>query len=158
MADIPAETLEIIGLEKVKTYEVTRKDIKRFAQAIDDPNPQFRIDESAQVKSQQSLVAPPLFCQTFAFEDVELEDLAPDGSPVELNIPLPAEKTVGGGSVFEVFGQIRSGDLITVKSKVADVYKKQGKSGTLFFVVVETYFYNQNDKLVSKETATFIKR
>ena len=151
MADIPVETREMIGLEKVTTYEVTRKDIKRFAQAIDDPNPMFRDDGSEQV-------APPLFCHALAFEDVELENLLPDGSPAELNVPLPAEKTVGGGSVFEVFGHVRPGDRITVKSKIADVYTKQGRSGTLFFVVVETSFYNQNREMVSKETATFIKR
>lgn len=158
MADIPTKALEIIGLEKVKTYEVTRRDIKRFAQAIDDPNPKYRNDDSTKTISHQSIVAPPLFCQIFAFEDVELEELPPDGSPVEINIPLPAEKTVGGGSVFEVFGQIKPGDRITVKSKIADIYKKQGRSGTLFFVSVETCFYNQKDTMVSKETATFIKR
>ena len=158
MANIPAETLEKIGLEKVRTYEVTRKDIKRFAQAIDDSNPKFRGDDPAEAEAGESIVAPPLFCQAFAFEDVELEELQPDGSPVELNVPLPAEKTVGGGSVFEVFAQIRPGDRITVKSKIADVYTKQGRSGTLFFVVVETGFYNQHDEMVSKETATFIKR
>ena len=158
MTDIPPDTLAMIGVEKVRTYEVTRKDIKRFAQAIDDPNPKFRDGDSEHAAVQPAIVAPPLFCQAFAFEDVELEALPPDGSPVEINIPLPAEKTVGGGSVFEVFGQIRSGDRITVKSKVADVYTKQGRSGKLFFVVVESCFYNQNDELVSKETATFIKR
>jgi len=158
MADIPAKTLESIGLEKIRSYEVTRKDIKRFAQAIDDLNPKFRGGDPAISTSQQSIVAPPLFCQMFAFEDVELEELPPDGSPVEINIPLPAEKTVGGGSVFEIFEPIRPGDRITVKSKIADVYKKEGRSGTLYFVSVETSFYNQNNRIVSKETATFIKR
>jgi len=65
---------------------------------------------------------------------------------------------VGGGSVFEIFEPIRPGDRITVKSKIADVYKKEGRSGTLYFVSVETSFYNQNNRIVSKETATFIKR
>jgi hydroxyacyl-ACP dehydratase HTD2-like protein with hotdog domain len=158
MTDIPAKTLELIGFEKVRSYEVTHKDIKRFAQAIDDPNPKFRCNDSGLSATNQSVVGPPLICQMFAFEDVEIEELPPDGSPIEINIPLPANKTVGGGSVFEIFGQIRSGDRITVKSKIADIYKKEGRSGTLFFVSVETSFYNQNNNLVSRETATFIKR
>jgi hypothetical protein len=45
-----------------------------------------------------------------------------------------------------------------VKSTLRDVYTKEGKSGTLYFVVVETEFSNQEDEPVAKETATYIKR
>ncbi len=158
MASIPFEALELIGREKVRSYEVTHRDIKRFAQAIDDPNPKFRRDESDIGAGHQSVVAPPLFCQMFAFEDAEIEELLPDGSPVEINIPLPAKKTVGGSSVFEVFGYIKPGDRITVRSKIVDIYKKEGRSGTLYFISVEMSFYNQDNRIVSKETATYIKK
>jgi hydroxyacyl-ACP dehydratase HTD2-like protein with hotdog domain len=158
MEEIPARVIEMIGLEKERAYEVTRKDIKRFAQAIDDPNPRFRGEGAFEGDVHQTIVAPPLFCHVFAFEDVELAELPPDGSPVEISIPLPAEKTVGGGSLFEIFEAVRPGDHIRAKSKVADIYKKEGRSGTLFFISVETSFYNQSNRIVCKETATFIKR
>ncbi len=134
----------------MRHYEVTPRDIKRFAQAIGESD--------LVVLSDGRLVAPPLFCQVFMFEDVPLHELPADGSPKELDVPIPAQRAVGGGSEFEIFGQVRSGDVITVTSKLKDVTTKQGKSGTLYLVVVETVFNNQNGAPVARETATYVKR
>jgi acyl dehydratase len=155
---IPSETLKMIGVQKTTHFEVTLKDIRRFAQAIDDPNPLYADEAEVSSSKSREMVAPPLFCQAFAFEDVSLSDLPPDGSPTEINVPLPAQKTVGGGSVFEIDGPVRPGDYITVTSRVSDVFTKTGKSGLLYFVIVETAFFNQHDQRVARETATFIKR
>lgn len=149
-ASISKEVQQLIGVEKVLSYEVTRRDIKRFAQAIGAGEP-------AQT-SDGRLIAPPLFCQVFMFEDVPVDKLPPDGSPTELDVPIPAERAVGGGSNFEIAGQVLSGDVITVTSKLKDVSSKQGKSGTLYLVVVETSFHNQHGELVARETATYVKR
>ena len=157
-ATIPEETLKMIGAEKTTTFDVTLKDIKRFAQAIDDPNPLYADETDLSLSDSHEMVAPPLFCQAFAFEDVPLRELPPDGAPVEINISLPVEKAVGGGSVFEIDGPVRPGDRITAKSRVSDVYTKTGRSGLLYFVVVETSFFNQHEQRVARETATFIKR
>ena len=150
--------LNLVGIEKERIYDVTRRDIKRFAQAIDDPNPLFYDEEYAKQTRFKSIVAPPLFCQTFTFEDVPLSELPKDGSPIEIDVELPATRTVGGGSVYEIFKRVKVGDTIKVKSKLTHVYEKQGKSGTLYFLTVETTFVNQVDEIVAKETATFIKR
>jgi acyl dehydratase len=157
-ASIPEDTLKMIGVEKTTSFEVTLKDIKRFAQAIDDPNPLYSDQADMAISDSHEMVAPPLFCQAFAFEDVPLSALPPDGAPVEINIPLPVEKAVGGGSVFEIDGPVRPGDRITAKSRVSDVFTKTGRSGLLYFVIVETSFFNQHDQRVARETATFIKR
>ena len=156
--DIPSEALNMIGIEKEHHYDVTKKDIKRFAQAIDDPNPLYYDEDYAKMTKYKSIVAPLLFSQVFAFEDVHIEELQKDGSPIEMNVPLPAKRTVGGGSIYEFFDRIRPGDRVTVNSKVKDIYTKQGKSGVLYFVVVETIYSNQYGKKIAKETATFIKR
>jgi hydroxyacyl-ACP dehydratase HTD2-like protein with hotdog domain len=155
---IPEETLKMIGDEKTTTFDVTLKDIKRFAQAIDDPNPLYADGADLSLSESYDVTAPALFCQTFAFADVPLAELTPDGAPVEINIPLPVEKTVGGGSVFEIDKAVRPGDRITAKSRVSDVFTKTGKSGLLYFVIVKTSFFNQHDQRVARETATFIKR
>jgi len=143
------EVLDHIGVEKVRRYEVTARDIRRFAQAIGD---------EPRVASDGTLVAPPLFCQAFMFEDVPAEELPPDGSPKELDVPVPAKRTVGGGSEFEVLGPVRSGDVITVYSKLKDVIVKEGRTGTLYLVVVETRFHNQLGEPVARELATYVKR
>ena len=158
MKVVSEKSLDLVGVEKERTYDVTRRDIKRFAQAIDDPNPLFYDEEFAKQTRFKSIIAPPLFCQTFAFEDVPLGELPKDGSPVEIDVELPAKRTVGGGSVYEIFQHVRPGDTIKAKSKITQIYEKQGKSGTLYFLTVETTFVNQTGEIVAKETATFIKR
>lgn len=155
---IPEEVLAMIGLEKVRRYTVTAKDIRRFAQAIGETNP-IHYDESyAKGTKYGAIVAPPLFCQMFTFADVPADQLPVDGSPTETDVPVPAERTVGGASSYEIFQRIRVGDQITVRSTLRDVFSKEGKSGELYFVVVETEFSNQKSEPVAKETATYIKR
>lgn len=149
-APLPTEVLAQIGLEKARSYEVTPRDIRRFAQAIGDYEPA--------VASDGALIAPALFCQVFMFEDVPVEELPADGSPKELDVPVPAKRTVGGGSEFEVLGPVRSGDVITVHSKLKDVITKEGKTGTLYLVMVETRFHNQLGEPVARELATYVKR
>ena len=155
--DIPDAALKLIGVEKRQEYLVTKKDIKRFAQAIGDPNPLYYDEAYAKTTRFKSIVAPPLFGQTFGFEDVSPEQLLPDGSPVEAAVPIPAKKLVGGGSVFENFTRFKPGDKMVVVSKIKDIYTKQGKKGCLYFIVHETSFYNQRNELAAKEVTTFIK-
>jgi hydroxyacyl-ACP dehydratase HTD2-like protein with hotdog domain len=147
---LPKEVRDRIGVEKSRRYEVTARDVRRFAQAIGADEPE--------VASDGALVAPALFCQVYMFEDVPAAELPPDGSPKELDLPVPAKRTVGGGSDFEVFASVRSCDVITVRSKLKDVITKEGKSGTLYLVVVETTFHNQLGEPVARETATYVKR
>lgn len=157
-SNIPTEVLSMIGVEKVRRYEVTQRDIKRFAQAIGETDPIYYDEDHANARTNSALVAPPLFCQTLTYEELPPAMLPPDGSPAELDIPIPAKRTVGGGSEYRMFQRVKAGDIITVTSKLIDVYTKNGKSGLLYFIVVETNFINQLDELVAKETATYIKR
>lgn len=155
---VPEDVLSMIGGEKVRHYEVTKRDIKRFAQAIGEADP-IHFDEAyAKTTRYGGIIAPPLFCQMFTFEDVPPDRLPGDGSPVEMDVPIPAQKTVGGASSYEIFQRVRAGDQITAKSTLKDVFTKEGRSGTLYFVVVETEFSNQRKEAVAKETATYIKR
>jgi len=155
---IPEDVLAMIGVEKVRRYDVTRTEIKRFAQAIGEANPIHFDEEHAKSTKYGTIVAPPLFCQTFTFEDVPPNRLPVDGSPIEIDVPLPAHRTVGGGSSYEIFQRVRAGDTIAVKSTLKDVLAKEGRSGKLYFIVVETEFSNGKNQAVAKETATYIKR
>ncbi len=151
------DVLDIIGVTKVCQYEVTKRDVRRFAQAIGETNPLCFDEEYAKSTSYGGIIAPPLFCQMFTFEDVPPDRLPSDGSPTEIDVPIPAHRTVGGASSYEIFQRVRPGDCITVRSTVKDVFTKEGHSGRLYFVVVETEFTNQRAESVAKETATYIK-
>ena len=158
MDDIPAEARAMIGVETVLHYQVTERDITRFAQAIDDPNPLYTDPEYAQKSKYGSIIAPPLFCQMFAYTDIPADELKQDGSPKEIDVPLPTTRVLGGGSSFEVGEPIRAGDTITVVKKIHDIYKKQGKSGQLYFVQMDNLWTNQNGEMVAHEVATYIHR
>lgn len=134
----------------MKSYLVTDRDIRRFAQAIGAGEPKKGADGR--------LIAEPLFCQVFMFEDVPVAELPSDGSPKEINVDIPARRTVGGGSDFEILGQVFSGDTISVRSNLKGVTEKAGKSGTLYLVQVQTEFTNQTGNLIARETATYVKR
>lgn len=155
---VSEDVLAMIGVEKVRHYIVTKRDIKRFAQAIGETNPIYFDENYAKSTKYGVILAPPLFCQIFTFEDVPPDQLPNDGSPIEIDVPIPAQRTVGGASSYEIFQRVKVGDQITAKSMLKDVFTKQGKSGKLYFVVVETEFSDQETKLVAKETATYIKR
>jgi acyl dehydratase len=152
------DIIAMTGVEKVRCYEVTKRDIKRFAQAIGEANLIHFDEDYAKSTRYGSIIAPPLFCQIFTFDDVPPDRLPEDGSPIEIDVPIPAKRTVGGASSYEIFQRVEAGDRITAKSTLKDVFTKQGKSGKLYFVVVETAFSNQNNEPVAKETATYIKR
>jgi len=156
--NISKDVLAMIGKQKVRRYEVTKRDIKRFAQAIGETDPIHFDEDYAKSTKYGTIIAPSLFCQMFTFEDVPVEELPGDGSPVEIDIPVPAQRTVGGASSYEIFQRVKAGDQITVKSTLKDVFTKEGKSGRLYFIIVETEFSNQRNEPVAKETATYIKR
>ena len=159
---IPAEARAMIGRESApQTCEVTKTAIRRFAQAIGDDNPLYYDDDYAATMPSGGIVAPPTFFFTLGYyDDAPGTKYRDDGRPIEteLDVPLHVSKTVGGASSVEFGEPIRPGDVITVRKKVADVYTKEGKSGLLYFTVVETSYVNQRGELVARERASFIER
>lgn len=158
MDSIPAEAKAMIGKETVQQYLVTDRDIRRFAQAIDDPNPLYSDPEHAKNTRYGEVIAPPLICQMFAYTDAPAGELQQDGSPKEIDVPLPTSKVLGGSSSFELGEVVSVGDEITVTKKIADIYRKKGRSGELYFVVVDFLWKNQRGEMIAHEVATYIHR
>lgn len=155
---ITEDILTMTSMEKVRRYDVTKRDIKRFAQAIGEANLIHSDEDFAKSTRYGTIIAPPLFCQIFTFDDVPPDRLPNDGSPIEIDVPIPAKRTIGGASSYEIYQRVKAGDRITARSTLKDVFIKKGKSGDLYFVVVQTEFINQDNERVAKETATYIKR
>jgi len=109
--------------------------VRRFAEAIGDPNPRW-------VKE-----APPTFLVALA--------------PVSLHLAEAEEYGKGwlnGGNRFEYFAPVKIGDQITATGRIADVYEKSGSTGTLLFIVFETDYVNQRGDLVARLRGTTIRR
>lgn len=155
---IPVEASALIGRMSTRRYAVTARDIKRFAQAIGEANPIHFDEAAAQAAGFETIVAPPLFCQVMTYEDHPLDRLPADGSPEELAVPLPAERTVGGGSEYQLHRLVRAGEEVTVTTSLQDITVKKGKTGPLYLVVVRTEFAGSDGKPIAAETATYVKR
>ena len=116
------------------TYDVEKGHIKRFAEAIGDDNHLW-----------QGVTAPPTFTRAFIPSD---ED---ESQPRD-----PGERVLDGGSEYEYFKVIKPGDQITVVSKIANVFKKEGRLGTMTFQVKEVSFTNQDEEMVATRRDTGI--
>lgn len=117
------------------TATVEAGHVKRFCEAIGDPNPRWQNE------------APPTFLVALV--------------PVSIHIPEAEDYGKGwlnGGNRFEYFEPIRIGDRITAKGHVADVFEKSGSSGNLLFIIFETEYVNQDGKLVARLQGTTIRR
>lgn len=143
------------------TIEVTALDVKRFAVATDDPNPLYYDEELAKQSRYGGLIAPPLFYMAPLTDPVPESALRPDGLPYEGRFPIPPTslpRLMDGGTEIEFFVPIRVGDTLTARSKIVDIYQKEGRSGPLIFVVRETCYTNQHDAVVLIEKGAAILR
>ena len=125
-----------IGVEgEPVTGVVEAGHVKRFAQAIGDPNPRWEKE------------APPTFLVALA--------------PVSLHLSEAEEYGRGwlnGGNRFDYVAPVRIGDRISARGKVADVYEKEGSSGNLLFIIFETNYVNQDGAPVARLRGTMIRR
>lgn len=143
------------------TIEVTPRDVKRFAVATDDLNPLYLDEEYARKSRYGGLIAPPLFYMAPLTEPVPESQLRPDGLPYEGKFPIPPTplpRLMDGGTEIEFFTPIRVGDTLTGRSKIVDIYQKDGRTGPLIFVVRETTYTNQRGEIVLVEKGTAILR
>ena len=114
----------------VVTMTVEPGAIRRFAEAIGDPNPLYVDEEYARQTRWGGIVAPPTFLCTL---------LAP--------LPLPPVKfgTMGlnGGNKFELFRPVRPGDVIAAQARLAEVRAVEGRSGGMLITEREIGYTNQ---------------
>lgn len=143
------------------TVEVTRREVARFAVATDDLNPLYLDENMAQSSRYGGLIAPPLFYMAPLTEPVPENELRADGLPFEGKFPVPPTslpRLMDGGTEVEFLQTVRVGDVLTGRSRITDIYQKEGRSGPLIFVERETTFTNQDSELVLIEKGATILR
>jgi len=131
----------IVGTEMGGSWMMVEQGkIREFAKAILGDNPAYQ-EENAPV--------PPTFTMAMAHWP------APTGGAGAglANLGLDLLRVLHAGQEYEYLGEIRAGDKLTSRSKISDMYEKEGKKGgTLTFVTSETTFSNQRgeDVLVAR--------
>jgi len=125
-----------------RVTEIEKGAIKKFARAIDDPNPLWQDEEYAKRTKWGGIIAPPTF---IAYCKTELP---------QLNLPL--KRLLHGEDEIEYYLPIRPGDVISSVCKIVDIYEKKGKSGPMIFTVLETTHTNQAGQLVARNRISII--
>ena len=153
MADKPILTDEMkakIGtiIEPV-IMEVEKGAIRRFAQAVEDANPLYSDEEYARSTRHKGIVCPPGFFGWPAGGEVGWERLMSI-------LGMPFQNVLNAGNESEFLHPVRPDDVLVGSTKLADVYEKKGSQGNLLFVVLETTYKNQADKVVAKMRYVFM--
>ncbi|MBI4233592.1 MAG: MaoC family dehydratase N-terminal domain-containing protein [Chloroflexi bacterium] len=122
--------------------------IRRFADAIQDPNLLWRDPQFARKTRYRGVVAPPSFYH--CLREVGY-------ARVELPIPPQLKGGLNGGNEFEFFRPLRPGDVITGTAKIVDIFERQGRQWPMLFVVTEMTYTDQKGRLVAKQRSTGIR-
>ena len=173
-SNINPETLSQIGRwsERQRSpHRVEASEVRRFAQAVMDDSPRTWRDESVPGRAFDGPVAPPAFA-VHAFRRAPgtadpLERLARepsfDGVGLDLRDNLPAlgirlPRLLNGGYEHEIYGYFRVGDYIFRRSRYAELFEKQSKSGPMIFVILEDEYSREDGDVYLLSRNTLIYR
>ena len=133
---------QAIGVESEPVfYDVEQWHIKRFAEAIGDPNPLYQDEAAARKTRYGGIIAPPTFFRA----------LSPKEPPGDVNKGITLKRVLDGGSDWEYFHPIRPGDRIAATSQFASFDVKQGRRGSMLFIGVAIIYRNQFNEVVATQ-------
>jgi len=118
------------------TLEVERGHIRRFAEAIGDDDPIYRDEAAARAAGYSTIPAPPTFATALRPADVR-EGIAIDW-----------KKLLHGEQRYLYQRPLMAGDRVTLVQTIKDIYEKQGRSGVMDFIVMETTAHDERRELV----------
>ncbi len=98
--------------------------VKKFAEAIGDPNPLYVDEEAAKASRYGRLLAPPTFPRAFEYGEVE-------------GIGPPGQGLIHGEHRIRYERPLFVGEEVLCYAKVEDYYEKEGRKGTLGFLISE---------------------
>lgn len=145
--------------------------LRRFVQAVMEPNSVHFDAGSAQRAGFRAPIAPPLWpahAIVRAAEDADpLDQLHenPDWDGAAGNIfgglpslDLPAKRILNGGTEAEFFRFAEIGDLVSAQSEYLDIVEREGRSGLMAIVRVRTTYKRQDGEALARVTMSLIHR
>ena len=127
-------------------WEVEKGHIRRFCEAIGDSNPIYRDEAAAKQAGHPRIPAPPTFPIALRPNDVR------EGMGIDM------KKVLHGEQEFEFRRPLYAGDVLTIVQRIADIYEKQGKSGAMDFLVLETVATDAEGETVYTARANVVVR
>ena len=151
---------ELRGMLGVMTQpginEVERGAIRRYCEAVGNPNMLFTDVEYARSKGYSDVICPPgFFGWPRGVQAATVEVMGPVFAAV-LNAGLL--RILDAGDEYEFFIPITAGDTLSWYIKFHDVNMREGKSGPMVFLTFENTYLNQNGDTVARYRKTFLAR
>lgn len=138
----------LIGSETTPfVVEVEKGAIRKFADAIGDPNPAFRDAEAAVQQGYPGIIAPPTFPVTFFPPEVPA-----------WTRDLDRRRVLAGEQRFQYSRPILAGDILTCRIIFRDVTDKMGKSGRMELLFQEIVGVDPNGNNVFTNTKSMVYR
>lgn len=146
--------------------------LRRFVQAVMDDDPLYHDADHAKATRHGGIVAPPLY-PVHAFKRLpgspDPLDLVKDNPDADgaggiwdklglTPIESPYKRLLNGGSEIEFFQCLRLGERVYTTSRYQDVQLKEGKSGKMLLVTIETELRNDRQELLLINRQTLIWR
>jgi acyl dehydratase len=129
---------------------ITRNDVRRWVQAMHNPNPIYYNEDAARASERGEFVAPQSFAVACAWNH---------GATPALQGKIPGTHMLFGGDHFWFFGPaIRPGDLVRT-SRVAFGYKVKDTSfaGPTVFQQGDTTYVNQRGEFLALQRSTAVR-
>ncbi len=133
-------------------YTVERGKIREFVLAIGETNPVYTDAAAAQAAGYADVIAPPTLPTVFdTWGGFDFPGLC---SALGIN-PL---RLLHGEQEYEYRAPVHPGDVITGVPKLVDVAHRQGSSGPLTLITLETQYTNQRGEVVVVGRSTLVER
>lgn len=145
---ITDELRAAVGVESAASeIEIERSAIRKYAEAIQDPNPIYYDMAFAQRTPHGSIIAPPTFICSL------------DRDRAALEIPIPATHTeqLNGGVEYIYERPIRLHEVLISSSRLAKVAEADGRLGRMLFLIREDMYRDRDGKLVARQIQTGIR-
>jgi hypothetical protein len=168
-----------VSAERVEAslWGIEREDLRRFTQAIMDPDPRYWDEAFAKSTKFGGIVTPPIYCTylsrktppgaddpiTRAF----LENPNSDGiGGVEGDrrgslppVPTSLKRILNAGNEIELYKYPTLGDRIYSQARYADIKERVGREGNpMLIITTETTYTNQNGEVLCILRASTIRR
>jgi hypothetical protein len=168
---ITPEVKALIGAvspPQVACHPVEASEVRRFHQAVMDHAPRYWDEEAA---ARYGGVVAPIGYPVHAHRRAEdtpdpLENMdKPDYDGVDRRlrpglpeVVVPLKRLMNGAYEYELFRYARPGERIILRSRYADIYQRNGRTGPIVFVVIEDSYETETGEKLLRSLNTMILR
>jgi acyl dehydratase len=164
--------VDVPGPRLTASAPLATDELRRFVQAVMEPDPVHWDEHVAGASRYGGLVAPPLYVlhaqRRAPGTSDPLDRLAgePDWDGLDVGagfgglpaIDVPLARVLNGGTEAEFYRLPQVGDVISAQSRYVEIVDREGRSGPMVMVTIETVYTDQNGERLARVLSTVIMR